>query len=335
MSENNVDHDSLIKSYRYLRIGMVGLLACLGISVAYQTHKQGWDPLSSISEYYYTPTQAVFVGVLISVGVCMIIIKGTRDDEDVLLNIAGMLAPVVALVPPSRGEDFDRLLRDCRTGDIPVLAARVIREDCPSVEAVQAATEANVQNNVFAFLAVGALGLGAALYFASRDGKIDKLSKVGLALAAVVYLVCAGGYFGYQDGFIRGAHYPAAILMFVCIVGVAISNATRNQQKQGKRERLADHSSLARTVRNVLGTLLRPRDAYSWIALAMVLAGCGGICLELIAPRPPEDTIFWTEAALIALFAIFWAIQTSELWKAEHALAGAAAGQPVDPPTRG
>ena len=52
------------KSYRYLRIAMVGLLIALAAAVFYQSSQQG-SFLASVSAYYYTPAQAVFVGALI------------------------------------------------------------------------------------------------------------------------------------------------------------------------------------------------------------------------------------------------------------------------------
>ena len=44
----------------------------------------------SISAYYYTPVRAVFVGVLVTMGVCLIALKGSTEAEDVLLNVAGI-----------------------------------------------------------------------------------------------------------------------------------------------------------------------------------------------------------------------------------------------------
>jgi hypothetical protein len=75
------DRDTWVKSYRYLRMALVGLLVSLGVSVAYQT----WRPqkghlLESVSAYYYTPAQAIFVGALIGMATCMIALKGSPLD---------------------------------------------------------------------------------------------------------------------------------------------------------------------------------------------------------------------------------------------------------------
>src|SRR5690349_9423078 len=53
----------------------------------------------SISAYQYTPVRGFFVGVTFALGICLICLRGSTEIEDALLNIAGMLAPVVALVP--------------------------------------------------------------------------------------------------------------------------------------------------------------------------------------------------------------------------------------------
>jgi hypothetical protein len=77
------------KSYRYLRIAMVGLLLALAAAVFYQSSQQG-SFLASVSAYYYTPAQAVFVGALIGLGASMIALQGMNQPEDVFLNLGGM-----------------------------------------------------------------------------------------------------------------------------------------------------------------------------------------------------------------------------------------------------
>src|SRR5262245_15979308 len=91
--------DTWMKSYRYLRTAIVGLLVALGVAVGYQTWRQDFDLLGSVSAYYYTPAQAIFVGALIGMAACMIALKGTTAVEDVFLNLGGMFAAVVAVVP--------------------------------------------------------------------------------------------------------------------------------------------------------------------------------------------------------------------------------------------
>jgi NO-binding membrane sensor protein with MHYT domain len=75
------DSDTWVKSYCYVRTAMVGLLLGLGVAVLFQTSRQGWHLLGSVSAYYYTPAQAIFVGALIGLAACMIALKGTNAVE--------------------------------------------------------------------------------------------------------------------------------------------------------------------------------------------------------------------------------------------------------------
>src|SRR5680860_326649 len=92
-----LEDDFVRKTYRYLRIGLLFSVLMLGISIVVERVMiECWQ--TSISGYYYTPVRAVFVSSLVVTGVAMIAIKG-QGVEDLMLNIAGMLAPVVAFVP--------------------------------------------------------------------------------------------------------------------------------------------------------------------------------------------------------------------------------------------
>jgi len=57
-----------IKSYRYLRLSIVVVVAALMASVLLEMFHAGcWQ--ESISAYYYTPTHAIFVGGLVAIGI--------------------------------------------------------------------------------------------------------------------------------------------------------------------------------------------------------------------------------------------------------------------------
>ena len=96
--------DFAVKSYRYLRIALIVILLALICSVVLERiNASCWE--QSISAYYYTPVHSIFVGALVALGVCLIAIRGNTTAEDVLLNVAGVLAPIVAFVPTSRPQD--------------------------------------------------------------------------------------------------------------------------------------------------------------------------------------------------------------------------------------
>ena len=87
-----------VKTYRYLRIRMVGAVVLLGVSILIErSNVDCWQ--TSVSAYYYTPVRSIFVGVMLAIGLCLIVIKGSTTWEDATLNAAGMLAPIVAVVP--------------------------------------------------------------------------------------------------------------------------------------------------------------------------------------------------------------------------------------------
>ena len=70
-----------IKSYRYLRLSIVVIVAALMLSVLLEViHAGYWQ--ESISAYYYTPTHAIFVGGLVAIGVALIAVKGSTDLEE-------------------------------------------------------------------------------------------------------------------------------------------------------------------------------------------------------------------------------------------------------------
>jgi hypothetical protein len=191
-----------VKTYRYLRIAMVMLLLLLAVAVLIEhVHTDPRCFQTSISAYYYTPAQAIFVGTLIAVGVCMVVLKGSTEGEDILLNLAGMLAPVVALVPtPSKGR-------------------------CFSVAGAQPDIAANVANNIPAIFLAGLAGLVITFVLGSRDGRHDPRHLAGMGVAAAVLL---GGFAWFllgRDSFIDHAHYGAAFPLFVCIIGVVLINA--------------------------------------------------------------------------------------------------------------
>ncbi|MGH3647601.1 MAG: hypothetical protein ACRDTM_10555 [Micromonosporaceae bacterium] len=300
-----------VKSHRYLRTAMVLLLVGLGVAVFYQTWRQGFELLGSVSAYYYTPAQAIFVGALIGLGACMIALKGTTDVEDVFLNLGGMFAAVVAIVPITRGEDYTTAVRACEQTAGPLLTERAsIDLDCPTVRALADATRANVENNMVALLVVGALGLLATVFFALRDSRSSQPGSRqkfwwGFVAAFLVYAVGAAAFWASTEWFVDRAHYIAGGGLFACVVVVAVANAVRHQDEQ--RRQLGGAPESGRTLRAVPGAMRRP-DRYAWLAWAMVaVAVVGGVLVFVNA-----FALFWFEILVALLFALFWLVQTIE-----------------------
>lgn len=292
------------KSYRYLRIAMVGLLLALAAAVFYQSSQQD-SFLASVSAYYYTPAQAVFVGALIGLGASMIALQGMTPPEDVFLNLGGMFAIVVAIVPTGRGADFDTAVRACRESGGTLLTHLASKNlDCPGVLALRDATRANVENNMAALLAVGGLALVLAAILLFKDWTAKRGTPWrGWVLAEFLtaVLVWLGGLIALTasvDWLARNAHYIAAGGLLVGILAVAGANVHRRRERP-----------MAGVLR---GDVLRKSPGgylYTWTAGGMLVAA--GVLIVLWLTN--AISLFWVEILVALLFVIFWIVQTVEL----------------------
>jgi uncharacterized membrane protein len=200
--------DAAVKTYRYLRIALIVLIIALAASVVLErvhaTHLQ-----ESISAYYYTPAHSVLVATLVGLGACLIALKGCNDTEDLLLNIAGMLAPIVALVPTTEPSDI------YGSKALTISKARVL-----------------IGNNVVALLIAGAVALLVA-WFVERSKRgnavanIRMVDAVGLAVAVALILVGGGIYWQARGFFLANAHTASAIAMFAVVGLVVVLNSQR------------------------------------------------------------------------------------------------------------
>jgi len=85
-------------TYRYLRAAPLVVALFLALGVVFQWNTADCKE-ASISAFYYTSAHAVFVAALCAIGVCLIVYQGSSPFEDVVLNISGFLAFLVAMVP--------------------------------------------------------------------------------------------------------------------------------------------------------------------------------------------------------------------------------------------
>jgi len=294
-------------SYRYLRIAMVGLLLALAAAVFYQSAQQH-SFLASVSAYYYTPAQAVFVGALIGLGASMIALQGMTPPEDVFLNLGGMFAIVVAIVPTGRGADFETAVQACRDSGGTLLTHQASKNlDCPGVLALRDAARANVENNMAALLAVGGLALVLAGVFlfkdwtAKRDAEGRKWVLAGFFAAVLVWL---GGLIALAASvgwLARNGHYIATIGLLLGILAVAGANAFRLEQRRAKP------SGDSPGVMDVLKSA--PTNRYAYIAAAMLVVSVVLIVLWAIN----AITLFWAEISVAFLFVLFWSVQTVDV----------------------
>jgi hypothetical protein len=143
---------------------MIGAVVLLGASLGYEilhasNSVTGAEPCAqrSISAYYYTPVAPIFIGCMFLVGLALIVYKGHYAHEDFLLNVAGMLAPVVAVVPTTAVGDCFSIEPD--------------RNPLTADGSLAQWVVLNVHNNMFALLVVGFVGLAfaAGYWFKNRE----------------------------------------------------------------------------------------------------------------------------------------------------------------------
>lgn len=302
MSQTERD-ETLVKSYLYVRVALVAVLLFLGAAVAYQSLEQG-SILASISAYYYTPAQAVFVSALVALGVSMIALQGTTHAEDVLLNVGGMLAPVVAIIPTSRGADFRDAVAACKESASGAGFGGPAQPgvDCPTVRALVETAEANIDNNMWALFVAGAAGLAVTPTLARHFGKSFLRIRRSYVFAVILYAIALAAFIVWRPQFIDLAHYAAAIGLFVSIVLVAIVNAVRHQDL----ELFVDGKLAWDSIRRAL----LAHERYARIAVAMLVVALVGIPAAAVQLFP--SALFVLEAALILLFAVLWIMQTWE-----------------------
>lgn len=266
-----------VKTYNYLRIALAALVLLLYTSVALEWWAAGRCLQTSISAYYYTPVHAVFIGVLVTMGACLVALKGNTDGEDVLMNLAGMLAPGVAFIPTP--------------GAAQCSSAPLLTPDVP----------AGVANNMAALFVTGAAVGAAAVVLARRQSGGTGLSDADRRGLALSLAVLGGGVVWYvvaRDSFVAHGHDAAAIPMFLCVVAVVWLNARDVQA----------------AVRAGAAPVTRSRYVamYRAVAVAMLVALVVTVAVNLATAS--TTIVLWVELVLITLFAVFWLIQTTELW---------------------
>jgi hypothetical protein len=269
---------SVLSTYRYLRVAMVLLVLLLTASVVLQIF--GPDPdcwQRSVSAYYYTPARAVFVASLCAIGACLVVYRGNSDAEDVALNASGLLAFVVAFVPTQ------------------------VDDTCPASNVPSPAElDAAVTNNVWALYAAGVALTAVAWFLRLRtapDERGGSLSLWPLVFSSVAVVAFPFVFVAWHDAIRDHGHDVAAIALFAGIVVVVGMNALGlAAQSDGRR-------TLAR----------RAANRYAVVGLTMVATFVGVLVAHWAVPGFVQ-WLFWLEALLLAEFAVYWVLQTVELW---------------------
>lgn len=206
-------NDVALDTYRFLRGGMVVMAVLLGAALAVErAHATCWQ--TSISAYYFTTAHAVFIGALFAIGAMLIVYQGASDTENTLLNLAGVLAFVIAVVPTTR----------------PVL-------QCGTADPVAVQTGSAVLFNAWTVTVIlaGSRAASWLLFRPNRAGTIlgaaaRWLQRAVLGTGVVVLIVA-------PDWFRINAHGIAAAVMFGAIVLTVFSSAFGTAPACGSRYR--------------------------------------------------------------------------------------------------
>lgn len=278
-----MDASIALKTYRFLRMAMIVLVLMLLTSVVIEIVAVGGCLRTSISSYWYTPVRGVFVSALVAIGACLIVLKGNTEIEDVLLNVAGLFAAVVAFVPVADPGE------------------------CASVELGALDTRADVFNNVTALAVAGIVAVAVTLVIARREAPDALPARVVLGVGVCLLLggVLLAGFLWARELFDRWAHYVAAIPLFVILLAIMVLNAL----SFGRAAALRSHRAV--------GTA-DYANRYSAIAAVTLVVTVALVVLTRTVHW--AHGVFWVEVVVIVAFAIFWAVQTAELWNAASGL---------------
>ena len=216
----------------------------------------------------------------------MFVLKPDSELEDIALNLAGVLAPVVALVPtPAVGTC------EARPGG--------------GLTAPAAATVAAIENNVPAYFVAGAFS-GVLMIVATRlvpdrvpFPPLTQAAKIGRGVGFAALLAIFGyavvWYLHDHQSFECQAHLRAAFTLFGFIILVVLVNAIG-------RSRDVQH---------------RRRSSMPWLNSYSVIFALMVLGLVVSAVLRAQDWGYWVlfaEAVELGLFLVFWIRQTLELW---------------------
>lgn len=267
---------SVQRTYRYLRVGIAATVAVIFVAVAVTSIIIG-HPLRSVSAYYYTSAQGPFVGALIAASLGIIAISG-RGAERALFDAAGLIAPLIALIPT-------RIDNNTIPGYAP----------CPpGTECVPEQLHAGIGVGLLTYAVIGMAGWVMALLL-TRTAKRTPGVVASLVTAPVILIAAPLLFFVAKDVLLFGGHLIAAGAFFLLIAAVAVTDDFQSDVEKSPTRRVK------RTYR-VIGVIMGLN-----VVLTIVLIVLG---VES-ADRPVG---FVGEMIALALFFVFWILQSSREW---------------------
>ncbi|OBI08480.1 hypothetical protein [Mycobacterium scrofulaceum] len=263
--------------YRDLRVGMVVIMVMLAAAVLIERLTATCWQLA-ISAYYYTSAHSIVIAALLALGALFIMYKGSSDTEDALLTLAGVSALIAAMVPQGRPSSL------CGRADLP-----------PEYD-VDAVTRPNVWAVVISLL----LGWGFVLWQAPRNRTEQSRSPGGILALGLFWLIVAVGLFTFifdHKFFLEQAHGAAGFLLISAFIATVFCTGYLVKREDGSK--LSHHRAY--------------RRFYRAMAIVMLVTLIAIVTAHLVH-RGWELWVLVMESLLILEFAVYWVVQTIELW---------------------
>lgn len=276
------------QTYRFLRMAMPALGVVLFASVLHQviaTSPDCW--LTSISAYYYTPARAVFVGALFGIGTCLVVYRGQTSREDVALNLAGVLAMFVALIPtPLKAVKPDEDLEACSRSNVPTN---------PQLEAA-------LDNNVTAALiglAVMALAYVVFRWCLPSTPGVGRPAQRTVVFTCLLTAIVWVAFLAARDTFYLKGHLVAAVGLFIGIGLMIVMHVWPALAVPRGKPAPPDSPGMYRVIYGVC---------------FVTMLACAAV-FGTLAFMDRANGLFWLETSVIVTFVVFWVAQTVEHWK--------------------
>lgn len=291
-SEDSNNPSIAVRTYTCLRLGAIGVIAVLAAAIVREYHGAGDCLQGSISAYYYTSVQSVFVGALVAMGVVMIVLWGKTSWEDGALNLAGLVAPVVAFVPTAKTNLCG--LTTASGADVTTQAQK---------HAVIVASRDAIDNNMLAYLVVVAIALillvGVGLAPQAAKWVFSTESPWSYwgpwLVAAGLWALGTYAFAQHRAWFYANAHQWSAITLFGFIIVVIVNIGI--QKHKG-----LDTSEAGRS----------PQWARWYFGLAILMT-IGAVVIYFAAEATSSakaHRTFILETWMILMLAVFWISQT-------------------------
>ncbi|WP_156750108.1 hypothetical protein [Mycobacterium sp. E2479] len=263
--------------YRDLRVGMVIVTLMVFLAIVFeQLAATCWQ--FTLSAYYYTSAHSILIAALLALGALFIMYKGSNDTEDALLTLAGVSALMIAMVPQGPLTSQER----CGPYGLP-------SDFVPAI-----------QPNVWTVVAALIVGWSVMAVLHWRNHTRHNRSPLGAVALLIFWVIMAVGLIVlvfFPNQFYAHIHGVSGVLMLLSFIITVFCAAYVVGQEDSEK---APH-----------------KDRYKWfyriIALVMAVTLIAVVAVHLKHPGW-EPWVIWLESAVILEFAVYWAVQTWELW---------------------